>query len=216
MPLSSTIYVLAIPFFMFLFLGLVGVKMPRKVTGVIGVLAMAVTTVLAYAIALTYFYGTGQGQVVDGVRQQIVTTDWSWLSFYADKLVVRLGILLDPISAMMLIVICTVSFMVHLYSLGYMSDHEGNPEKGFQRYYADLALFTFSMLGLVVSTNIFQMFIFFEMVFRPICSLVSTMVSNLPTMLRRRRLSSLVLPTCSSSLVSSSSRSIPTLSTSSR
>ena len=164
MPLSSTIYVLAIPFFMFLFLGLVGVKMPRKVTGVIGVLAMAVTTVLAYAIALTYFYGTGQGQVVDGVRQQIVTTDWSWLSFYADKLVVRLGILLDPISAMMLIVICTVSFMVHLYSLGYMSDHEGNPEKGFQRYYADLALFTFSMLGLVVSTNIFQMFIFFEMV----------------------------------------------------
>ena len=45
MPLSSTIYVLAIPFFMFLFLGLVGVKMPRKVTGVIGVLAMAVTII---------------------------------------------------------------------------------------------------------------------------------------------------------------------------
>ena len=99
MPLSSTIYVLAIPFFMFLFLGLVGVKMPRKITGVIGVLAMAVTTVLAYAIAITYFYGTGQGQVVDGVRQQIVTTDWSWLSFYADKLVVRLGILIFGILA---------------------------------------------------------------------------------------------------------------------
>ena len=164
MPLSSTIIVLAIPFFMFLFLGLVGVKMPRKITGVIGVLAMAVTTVWAYAIAFTYFFGTDQGQVVDGVRQQLVTTDWTWLSFYANKMIVRLGVLLDPISAMMLVVITTVSFMVHLYSLGYMSDHEGNPEKGFQRYYADLALFAFSMLGLVVSTNIFQMFVFFEMV----------------------------------------------------
>ncbi|MBR5117788.1 MAG: NADH-quinone oxidoreductase subunit L [Muribaculaceae bacterium] len=161
--LDSTILVLAIPLFMFLFLGLVGVKMPRKITGVIGVLGMAVTTILAYTIAFVYFFGEGP-QKVDGVYQQLVPVDWTWLSFYADKLVVRLGVLLDPISAMMLVVISTVSFMVHLYSLGYMSDHDGNPEKGFQRYYADLALFTFSMLGLVVSTNIFQMFIFFEMV----------------------------------------------------
>ena len=70
-----------------------------------------------------------------------------------------MGVLIDPISAMMLIVISTISFCVHLYSLGYM-----HGEKGFQRYYAFLSLFTFSMLGLVVATNIFQMFIFFEMV----------------------------------------------------
>lgn len=164
MQLSYSILVLAIPLLMFLFLGLVGVKMPRKVTGVLGVLGMAVTTVIAYAVAFTYFFGEGQGQMVDGVRQAVTVVDWSWLSFFKDQLVVKLGILLDPISAMMLVVISTVSFMVHLYSLGYMSDHDGNPEKGFQRYYADLALFTFSMLGLVVSTNIFQMFIFFEMV----------------------------------------------------
>ncbi len=164
MQFSYTILVLAIPLLMFLFLGLVGVKMPRKLTGVIGVLAMGVTTVIAYAIALTYFFGDGQGQVVDNVRQAVTVFDWEWLSFFKDKLIVKLGILLDPISAMMLIVVSTVSFMVHLYSLGYMSDHHGNPEKGFQRFYADLALFTFSMLGLVVSTNIFQMFIFFEMV----------------------------------------------------
>ena len=56
-------------------------------------------------------------------------------------------------------VITTISFMVHLYSLGYM---EG--EKGFQRYYAFLSLFSFSMLGLVVATNIFQMYIFWELV----------------------------------------------------
>ena len=163
MPLSLAIVVVALPLLMFLFLGLVGVKMGRKITGVIGVLAMLVDTVLAYGVALTYFFGSGQGQMVDGVRQAVVVANPAWLSF-TDTLVVRMGVLVDPIAAMMLVVITTVSLMVHLYSLGYMSDHDGNAEKGFQRYYAFLALFTFSMLGLVVATNIFQIFIFFEMV----------------------------------------------------
>ena len=158
MPLSLAIVVVALPLLMFLFLGLVGVKMGRKITGVIGVLAMLVDTVLAYGVALTYFFGSGQGQMVDGVRQAVVVANPAWLSF-TDTLVVRMGVLVDPIAAMMLVVITTVSLMVHLYSLGYMSDHEGNAEKGFQRYYAFLALFTFSMLGLVVATNIFQIMI---------------------------------------------------------
>ena len=136
MPLNYTILVILIPLVMFAFLGLAGVKMGRKITGVLGVIGMGVTTVIAYAAALTYFFGTDQGQIIDGVRQQLVLMDWDWLSF-TDKLVVRMGVLLDPISAMMLIVISTVSFMVHLYSLGYMSDEEHKPEKGFQRYYSD-------------------------------------------------------------------------------
>ena len=164
MPLNLTIAVIALPLLMFLFLGLAGVKMSRKLTGVIGTLGMLVTTVIAYGVALTYFFGTGEGQLAaDGTRQAVVVFNPAWLSFSED-LVVRMGVMLDPIAAMMLIVITTVSMMVHLYSLGYMSDHEGNAEKGFQRYYAFLALFTFSMLGLVVATNIFQIFIFFEMV----------------------------------------------------
>ena len=72
---------------MFLFLGLVGVKMGRKITGVIGVLAMLVDTVLAYGVALTYFFGSGQGQMVDGVRQAVVVANPAWLSF-TDTLVV--------------------------------------------------------------------------------------------------------------------------------
>ena len=59
----------------------------------------------------------------------------------------------------MLIVISTVSLMVHIYSFGYMKG-----ETGFQRYYAFLSLFTMSMLGLVVATNIFQMYLFWELV----------------------------------------------------
>ncbi len=162
MPLNFAIAVVAIPLFMFLFLGLAGTKMNRKLTGWLGVLGMLVTTVLAYGVALTYFFGAGP-QIADGARQAVTVLNWDWLSFTPD-LVVRMGVVLDPISAMMLIVITTVSLMVHLYSMGYMSDHEGNAEKGFQRYYSFLALFTFSMLGLVVATNVFQMFIFFEMV----------------------------------------------------
>ena len=143
---------------MFLFLGIVGVKLSKKTAGLLGTLAMGVTTVIAYAVALTYFFGTGQDQVVDGVRQQLTVLDITWLEF-TKNLVIKIGVLLDPISAMMLIVISTVSFMVHLYSLGYMDG-----EKGFQRYYAFLSLFTFSMLGLVLATNIFQMYIFWELV----------------------------------------------------
>ena len=60
---------------------------------------------------------------------------------------------------MMLVVITTVSFMVHIYSLGYMKG-----EKGFERFFAFLSLFSFSMLGLVLATNIFQMYIFWELV----------------------------------------------------
>ncbi len=164
MPLSYTIAVVAIPLLMFLFLGLAGPRMSRKLTGVLGVIGMGVTTVLAYAVAYTYFFGTGEGQIAaDGTRQAVIVFNPDWLSF-TKTLVVRMGIELDHIAAMMRVVVTKISFFVHLYSLGYMSDHHGNPEKGFQRFYAFLALFTFSMLGLVVATNLFQIFIFFEMV----------------------------------------------------
>jgi NADH-quinone oxidoreductase subunit L len=81
-----------------------------------------------------------------------------WLKL-TDKLHIDIGILLDPISVMMLVVISTVSFMVHIYSLGYMKG-----EKGFERFFSFLSLFSFSMLGLVLATNIFQMYIFWELV----------------------------------------------------
>ena len=100
MPLSLAIIVVVLPLVMFLFLGLAGVKMGRKITGVIGVLAMLVDTILAYGVALTYFFGSGQGQMVDGVRQAVVVANPAWLSF-TDTLVVRMGVLVDPIAAMM-------------------------------------------------------------------------------------------------------------------
>ncbi|MGA3013667.1 MAG: NADH-quinone oxidoreductase subunit L, partial [Bacteroidales bacterium] len=90
--------------------------------------------------------------------QKIIGYNTVWLNL-TEKLHIDLGVLLDPISVMMLIVITTVSFMVHLYSIGYMKG-----EKGYERFFAFLSLFSFSMLGLVVATNIFQMYIFWELV----------------------------------------------------
>ncbi|MDR1023550.1 MAG: NADH-quinone oxidoreductase subunit L [Prevotellaceae bacterium] len=153
--MEFTLLIVVVPLLMFFVLGLVGSKMSHRAAGVAGTLGMAVAAVLSYAAAFRYFFAEGK---VDGVFQQITAFSVEWLRF-TDKLHIDLGVLLDPISVMMLVVITTVSLMVHIYSLAYM-----HGEKGFQRYYALLSLFSFSMLGLVVATNIFQMYIFWELV----------------------------------------------------
>ena len=71
------------------------------------------------------------------------------------------GLLIDPLSAYMLVIVALISFLVHVFSLGYMND-EG--EIGLPRYYAGLGLFSFSMLAFVVSSNILMAFMFFELV----------------------------------------------------
>lgn len=159
------VLILAIPLFMFLFLGICGKWISHKWSGILGTAGMGVTLILAYSTAFTYFF-SGSPDFVDPdthQRLQYLVFNVDWLQF-TDNLVIRLGFLLDPISAMMLVVITTISFMVHLYSNGYMRDHHGVWETGFQRFYAFLSLFSFSMLGLVVATNIFQMYIFWELV----------------------------------------------------
>src|SRR3989338_6535911 len=69
------------------------------------------------------------------------------------------GFLIDGLSALMLVVVTSVSFLVHVYSLGYMKD-----DPRFKRYYAYLSFFTFSILLLVVANNFLQMFIGWELV----------------------------------------------------
>ncbi len=153
--MEYSILVLITPLFLFLFLGLVGGKLRPNIAGIIGTLGMGFCAVLAYSVAYQYFFVIGK--TADS-WQSIMPINFEWLRF-TELLHIDLGILLDPISVMMLVVITTVSFMVHIYSLGYM-----HGEVGFQRYYALLSLFSFSMLGLVVATNIFQMYIFWELV----------------------------------------------------
>ncbi len=71
------------------------------------------------------------------------------------------GLLLDPLSAYMLLIVSLITFLVHVFSMGYMND-EG--ETGLPRYYAGLGLFSFSMLAFVAASNILMAFMFFELV----------------------------------------------------
>ena len=129
--------------------------MSHRTAGIIGTVALGVVAMLSYITAAQYF---GAPRLADGTYQTLMPYNFRWLPF-TENLSIDMGILLDPISVVMLIVISTVSLMVHIYSFGYMKG-----EVGFQRYYAFLSLFSMSMLGLVVATNIFQMYLFWELV----------------------------------------------------
>jgi NADH-quinone oxidoreductase subunit L len=72
---------------------------------------------------------------------------------------VSIGFMIDPLSAIMLIVVTTVSLLVHIYSSGYM---QGDP--GYYRFFSYLSLFTFSMLMLVLGNNLLQLYFGWEAV----------------------------------------------------
>ncbi|MEI6898233.1 MAG: NADH-quinone oxidoreductase subunit L [Bacteroidota bacterium] len=150
-----TIWIVLIPLFFFILIGFFGHKFKPIVSGIFGTTGLFISWVLSIYTAYQYFFVVPK---VEETYQKILGFNTLWLKL-TDKLHIDLGVLLDPISVMMLIVITTVSFMVHLYSIGYM-----HGEKGYHRFFGFLGLFSFSMLGLVVATNIFQMYIFWELV----------------------------------------------------
>jgi len=139
----------------FVVLGLFGKKYFKNSSGVFGCLVLLASTVLSLYAAYHYFFVDGK---VGDTYQTLIPIKYTWLSF-SDSLSIDMGIILDPISVMMLVVVSFVSLMVHIFSLGYMKG-----EERFGTYYSFLSLFTFSMLGLVVASNIFQIYIFWELV----------------------------------------------------
>ena len=139
----------------FVMLGIFGRKYFKNTSGIIGTALLLISTALALYTAYGYFFEYGK---VDGVYQKLVPLKYTWLQF-SEGISIDMGIIVDPISVMMLVVVTFISLMVHIYSLGYMKGDERFPT-----YYAFLGLFTFSMLGLVVSSNIFQIYIFWELV----------------------------------------------------
>jgi NADH-quinone oxidoreductase subunit L len=156
--MPNTAYVILIvllPLAAFIILGLFGRKYFNQSSGIIATVLLLVSTLLAFYTAYGYFFQYGK---VDGIYQKIIVFKYTWLSF-SEGMSIDMGAILDPITAMMLIVVPFISLMVHIYSLSYLKG-----EKRFATYYAFLGLFTFSMLGLVLSTNIFQMYFFWELV----------------------------------------------------
>jgi NADH-quinone oxidoreductase subunit L len=126
----------------------------RTLPGWIATTLMFAAMTLSLITAYMYFFEAAG----PGGYEILIPFETEWLRF-TDTLTIRMGILLDPASVMMLVLVTVVSFLVHLYSVAYM--------KGQERYgifFSFLSLFTFSMLGLVVATNIFQTYVFWELV----------------------------------------------------
>lgn len=147
--------ILLLPLACFLLLGLFGKKYLKKASGVLGTASMLVVTITSLFVAGRYFFSDGK---VNGVYQQFIAYKYNWLAF-SPTMSIDMGAIVDPISMMMIVVVGFISLMVHIFSLGYMKG-----EERFATYYAYLSLFTFSMLGLVLSSNIFQIYIFWELV----------------------------------------------------
>jgi len=156
--MGQSFYLLLIPLLplaSFLLLGLFGRKYMNSVAGIIGTISLLMVTILSFVAARDYFFHNGK---VNGVYQQVVAFKYTWLQF-SPHISIDMGLLLDPVSVLMLVIVSFISLMVHVFSIGYMKG-----EERLGTYYAFLSLFTFSMLGLVLSSNIFQLYIFWELV----------------------------------------------------
>ncbi len=96
-------------------------------------------------------------------RQNSVSApDFTWIDISSDisgVFKISFGLVLDPLSKTMLLIVTGVGSLIHIYSLGYMKDDEGK-----SRYFAALSLFMFAMLGIVLATNFVMMFVFWELV----------------------------------------------------
>lgn len=153
MPGAITIALIPLlPLFTFLILGLYGRKVFKNVSGIIGTVSLLISFGIAIYTAYSYFH------IHHNSHPAIIPFKYTWLQF-SESMSIDMGILLDPISVMMIVVVSFVSLMVHVFSLAYMKG-----EERYSTYYAFLSLFTFSMLGLVLSSNIFQIYIFWELV----------------------------------------------------
>jgi len=123
----------------------------------IPVLAGAISvlmSLISFALALGAGYGViAHNITVDNPLIQRIP----WLSI--SGLTVDMGVYIDPVSAMMLVIVTLVALMVQIYSIGYM-----HGDAGFGRFFAYLSLFASAMLGLVIAVNFVQMFVFWELV----------------------------------------------------
>ncbi|PJB05196.1 MAG: NADH-quinone oxidoreductase subunit L, partial [Hydrogenophilales bacterium CG_4_9_14_3_um_filter_63_34] len=126
--------------------GLFGKQIGRVGAHTVAILGVAI----AFLASLAVFQDVQAGNTFNG-------TLYTWLT--SGDLTLEIGFLIDPLSAVMMLVVTFVSLMVHIYTVGYMAD-----DPGYQRFFSYISLFTFSMLMLVMSNNFLQLFFGWEAV----------------------------------------------------
>jgi NADH-quinone oxidoreductase subunit L len=108
----------------------------------------------SFILSLVFFVLLGQTETI-----QVPSINWLNVGAGPGSLSVELGLKVDHLSLLMMLIVTGVGSLIHIYSYGYMDG-----DRSFSRYFASLSLFTFSMLGIVLANNFFQMFIFWELV----------------------------------------------------
>ena len=134
-----------LPLFAFLIVG-IGERWIKERAHLIAVPAM----VGSFVLSLLALYDVATGHPVN-------VPLYTWLT--SGNLDIHIGIAIDRLTAVMLVLVTTVSTLVHIYTIGYM-----HKEPGYARFFAYIALFTFSMLMLVMADNLLQLFVFWEAV----------------------------------------------------
>ncbi len=125
----------------------------RNKIGRAGAAGVAIVSVaLSFALSCIVFY-----QLVWGGAPDFNANVYTWLE--VGRLNIGIGFLVDRLTALMLVTVTFVSLMVHIYTIGYMAE-----DSGFQRFFAYIALFTFSMIILVIANNFLQLFVGWELV----------------------------------------------------
>ncbi len=120
-----------------------------KISLAISLTCSTIPMILAWYLFLTVRETTLAAPIIRQVE---------WL-VSSDGFKIPFGFLLDPVSLLMLVIVATISWLIQVYSIGYM---EGDP--GFARFYADLSLFGMAMLSLVTANGLIQLFISWELV----------------------------------------------------
>src|SRR6187399_3773824 len=132
-------------------LGAIAAGLLGKRIGRVGAHSVTIFAVLlSFLCSCVVFYDVQQGNTFNGPV-------YTWLTMGDATL--QIGFLIDPLTALMMVVVTFVSLMVHVYTIGYMAE-----DPGYQRFFSYIALFTFSMLMLVMSNNFLQLFFGWEAV----------------------------------------------------
>jgi NADH-quinone oxidoreductase subunit L len=146
--ITQSLFILGLPLLSYVLTFFFGEKLPRR-GDFIGIGLVGISLALSIKI-FVQFWGVGDPAF------QIQHT-WTW--FTIDRFHVDAGVLVDGMTAIMLVVVTLISFLVHLFSSGYMAG-----DRRYARYFAFLGFFTFSMLGIVLANNVFFLYVFWELV----------------------------------------------------
>lgn len=153
-PTLNPLLLLAIPLAPLVGAAIAGLFGTKFFGNLIGRAAAHTATILGVAIACVLSFMV-LNDVLAGARFNETIYTWMQLG----ELSLEVGFLVDPLTAMMMVVVTFVSLMVHIYTIGYMAEDEG-----YSRFFAYISLFTFSMLMLVMSNNFLQLFFGWEAV----------------------------------------------------